>query len=250
VWLDPGFWTYYFDSIFAKQIAFFCDSILTRVLPTFDSIAEEADGLANQEFERFGHLPVTDENVDIADFAESAQDIGMEYSDRMTGTRQAVLNIATAGLYHMLEQQLLLFHRRQVLDRSEENEVRLLRLSELTTRLAGGGIYIDKLPSWPKIDELRLVANTVKHGEGKSAARLREIRPGLFVHPSLRADVLTIDKHGETTYVPSGGEDLFVGTTDFQEYKDAALRFWSEFRDLVSEKGTGRPAKRRDNSLS
>ena len=239
VWLDPGFWTYYFDSIFAKRITFFCDSILTRVLPTFESIAQEADRLANQEFERFGHLPVTDENVDLADFAETAQGIGLEYFDVMTGTRQAVLNYATAGLYHMLEQQLLLFHRRQVLSSSEENNVKLLKLSELKARLADGGICIDKLPSWPKIDELRLVANTVKHGEGDSAMRLREIRPDLFVPPSLRAEIFTVGKDGKTRHMPWYGEDLFVGSDDLRDNKDAALRFWSEFGQLILEKGAG-----------
>jgi hypothetical protein len=48
------------------------------------------------------------------------------------------------------------------------------------------GLDLSSLPSWPVIDELRLVANVVKHGEGDSAEKLRETRPELFVYPSLR----------------------------------------------------------------
>ena len=35
------------------------------------------------------------------------------------------------------------------------------------------------------MDELRLVANTVKHAEGISAEKLRNIRPQLFQHPTV-----------------------------------------------------------------
>jgi hypothetical protein len=37
---------------------------------------------------------------------------------------------------------------------------------------------------WARIDELRLVANSVKHAEGPSAQQLRELRADLFQNPA------------------------------------------------------------------
>ena len=238
MWVNPQFWSHYFETIFAKQIATLCDSIVNRVLPTFANIEEEAKKFAEQEYERLGSLPALGDYVDMGDIAESARDAGIDYYQLMSGVRQGLINIATAGLYHLFEQQLLFFHRRQVLHPSEENDIRWLKIKELKTRLAGGGVDIVKLPSWPKTDELRLVANTVKHGEGESAEQLRKIRQDFFVHPFLREHSLFAKSPRHPIYMPMSGEDIFVEINDFQAYKNAVLSFWEEFSELILAKGT------------
>ncbi|WP_027364123.1 hypothetical protein [Desulfotruncus alcoholivorax] len=39
---------------------------------------------------------------------------------------------------------------------------------------------IESMKCWEKIKELRLLVNVIKHAEGKSADRLRKIRPDYF----------------------------------------------------------------------
>ncbi len=236
MWFDPLFWSRYFKDPFSKQITAFCDSIIDRVLPAFDNIDEEAEKVAEQEYTRIGNLSAN-EYVDIEKIAESAQDAGIEYHELLSRAKQGLMNIATAGLYHLFEQQLLFFYRRQVLHTSQENDTKLFKLKELKTRLASGGIDIEKLPSWPKINELRLVANTVKHGEGDSAEQLRDIRQDLFIHPSLRSNDFLANNPHYTIYMPMSGEDIFVEVNDFQKYKDAVLGFWEEFSTLILAKG-------------
>jgi hypothetical protein len=85
------------------------------------------------------------------------------------------------------------------------------------------------------VDELRLVANTVKHGEGASAARLRQLRPELFVHPALRDDPEWGGIPGHSAEMPMGGEDICVTRDDLERYRDALLSFWREFGDAIVE---------------
>ena len=43
------------------------------------------------------------------------------------------------------------------------------------------GIDIEKFSSWAKVNELRLLANAVKHADGDSCTELKGLRPDLFV---------------------------------------------------------------------
>jgi hypothetical protein len=87
------------------------------------------------------------------------------------------------------------------------------------------------LSSWPLVDELRLVANVVKHGEGASAGRLRKIRPDLFVYPTLREDRSGVSRlRVETTLF---GQDFFVTDEEFKRYHDGSVVFWTELADAL-----------------
>jgi hypothetical protein len=236
MWLDPQFWSHCFKDTFAKQIDTFWNAVVNRVLPTLDHIAEEAEKVAEHVYQRLGNDPAS-EFTDMSDIAESAQDAGIAYYDLMSGMKQNFLNIATVGLHHLFEQQLLVFHRRQVLGPNQEDDVRLLEVKEMKGCLAEAGIDIEGLSSWPKIDELRLVANAVKHGEGSSARQLRNRRRDLFVHPSVRKEGPFGDHPQQRIYMPMSGVEVFVTVKDFGEYRDAILMFWDEFGTLILANG-------------
>jgi hypothetical protein len=97
------------------------------------------------------------------------------------------------------------------------------------------GIDLASLPAWARIDELRLVANSVKHAEGRSAQQLRELRADLFQNPAfahIRAEMggRWLDRQ-EPLAMPLAGEDLFVTENDLQAYATAAR---SLFEDIVA----------------
>lgn len=232
MWLDLNFWSSYFK-VFSRQITVFCESVVNRVFPTFDQIDKEAEKIEEEEYERIGSLP-GDENSDMADAAEKAQEAGLEHYMLMSGVKQALISVTIAGLYHLFEQQLLLFHRKQVLDQSNENKSKLMNLCELKKRLADAGINIESLSSWPKIDELRHVTNAIKHAEGVSADKLRSVRPDLFVHPTLRNGSPLGENIHYPIYMPLGGEDIYPEINDFQEYGKAITDFWDEFGKSIS----------------
>lgn len=236
VWLDGHFWSRHFKQGFIPQVNAFCDAVINRVLPTFAGIAKEADDVVQAEYQRIGSLSTAESEVlDMADIAERAQEAGLVYYEALEGVRQALTNLAAAALYHMFEQQLLLFHRKQVLHPVEEDDISKIKTGELKKRLLDGGLDIESLESWPKVDELRLVANCVKHAEGVSSEKLRKLRSDLFVHPASRDEDLAWLPSSARVYLPLAGQDVYVTVDDFEAYRSAVVSFWEEFGNAIRQ---------------
>jgi hypothetical protein len=73
------------------------------------------------------------------------------------------------------------------LNRLIELDKKALSLSgwEAETKLRSLGIDVAKFPEWKSVMELRLVANCVKHAEGRACEELDKLRPDLFDPPSI-----------------------------------------------------------------
>jgi len=95
-------------------------------------------------------------------------------------------------------------------------------------------IDFETLPSWEVINEIRLVANTVKHGEGGSARDLRAVHSELFTNPTYTgfyedAGVSFGERVlGATLSAPLSGDDFFVTEEILQGYAESAEAFFSE----------------------
>ncbi|MFQ5592062.1 MAG: hypothetical protein ACE5HE_12920 [Phycisphaerae bacterium] len=169
---------------------------------------------------------------DPADFAEDAEQAGVSHYLLLEGIRQGMLNLFAAALYHAFEQQIMLFHRREVLRPAEENDHALLKLSEFQSRLARSGVDITTFSSRAKIEELRLVANAVIHAEGNSAKRLHTLRSDMFQNP--HPDQLGFPgARNPRIFQPLVGEDLYVSLTDVHDYRAALITFWQELSDAM-----------------
>lgn len=236
IWLDGHFWSYHFQAVFVPQINAFCDAIINRLLPAFADVDKEADEVAQTEYERLGSLPADEYGAwDMGDVAEQALEAGLAYYQALEGVRQSVMNLAAAALYHMFEQQLLFFHRRQVLHPSEEDTISKLKMGKLKKRLRDGGLDIESLKSWPKVNELRFAANSVKHAEGTSSEELRKLRPDLFVDLSLKDENLSWLASSTRVYLPLAGQDIYVTADDLEDYRSALVLFWEEFGNAVRQ---------------
>lgn len=91
------------------------------------------------------------------------------------------------------------------------------------------------LPSWPKVEELRLVANVVKHGPGKSLDDLFEVRPDLLTLSKSETLILPSGQSLAWVEKPAGGEDIYIGDADLAAYFDSALSLWQEFSQAIEE---------------
>lgn len=234
MYLDAKFWSHFFEISFAKQIGVFCDLLETRVLPVLSDTDAEAEAAAEREYDRLGNLPGGEYGpiLEMGDAAEMAQEAGLAHYEMMTATRQAFLNLAAAALYHMFEQQFLVFHRRQVLHPREEHDPKLsTKLDVFFKRLKAGGLNVEALPTWNTIAELGLAAHTIKHGEGRSARQLRSVRAKLFTPPLLHGT--RFDKPLGTVSQPLAGEDIYMTPEDIRRYRDALLSFWKDFGEAI-----------------
>lgn len=230
--LNHTFWSSTSRHEFSTQLAAIVDALETRILPAFDGVDKEGEAVAKDAWERFMSAPGTGDE-EPGDFVEAAEQAGVSHYVLLHGIRQGMLNLFAAALYHAFEQQVMLLFRREILDPQEENDSRLFQMMEFQKRLKGLGIDITEFSSWSKIDELRLVANTVKHAEGDSAQKLHGQRPDLFEHPDLRKQGLSFGTSNPHVFLPLPGEDLYVSLEDIRQYRDALLEFWKELGDAM-----------------
>lgn len=230
-----GFWEEYIRNQFIKQIELLTESVQSRLIPTFDTLEKEAEELTEQEWDRLCSSCYSPD-IDPADLAEKAQEAGIDYYMTLSGIKQTILNITATVLYHLFEQQIIFFLRREVLRPTQENDIGLMKVSVFREQLLANGIDIFSFRSWEKIEELRVVSNAVKHAEGVSASKLREMRPDMFKHPTLRNHPEMDIMHSAVTrvYLPMAGDDIFVLPKDLSGYKDALVDFWVEFISVCS----------------
>lgn len=220
------YWAYQIKANFIPGIDFFSRCLEGKIVPAFDSIDNEADEVEREAFENPSEY-IDPENYDPANAAENAFERGLEYYEWMKGTLQGVINLFAAGLYHLFEQQLLLFHRQELLSIGENNNMRLLNLREAISRLLTHGINIENFESWLKIDELRLVANTVKHADGSSAQDLKSRRPDLFSRP-ITSLVMNSTITLGPVFTPLMGDSIYITQSEFKKYVSSVNEFWGE----------------------
>lgn len=231
---NASFWHRYFQSMFQPHLERMLDVLEQRLLPTFDRIEAEATALQEKTYNDLVSMPLDPDTVDESMLAEAAFEAGYKHFSGMESVRQALVNSFAPMLYHTWEQQLLDFHRREVLDPREQRDNRLLQVKVLQKRLLASGFDIRLVPTWVPIDELRLVANTVKHADGDSADLLKAARPEFF-EPDHANDKIARMPFRSTprVYRPMSGEDLYLTMADLRAYGRATINFWDEFADAL-----------------
>ncbi len=189
------------------------------------------------------YVPHVSPDTDPAYLAEKAHDTGVDYYMMVSGVRQALLNVSEATLYHLFEQQLLFFLRHEILYPSEKNNIdrlikkKILKISVFEKRCLQHNIDIKNFSSWKIINEMRLVANTVKHAEGKSAVDLRKIRPDLFKNPILKKfEIFKLPVNSRPLFMPLAGEDIYLSIEDLKNYGETIVKFWDELISSMYER--------------
>lgn len=136
---------------------------------------KQAHAIEEDTYERLS-AQVNPETGDASELYEQAFDAGLSFYETMVSLYQATLNLFSAGLFHLIEQQLADLTHDGAMDIAAADT----QLANVT-RYYQDHLKIDltQFGSWDVIQEMRLVANATKHGEGGSAEDLRGIRPEL-----------------------------------------------------------------------
>jgi hypothetical protein len=88
------------------------------------------------------------------------------------------------------------------------------------------GVEVREFPEWPKMEEeLRWVANAVKHPAAGGAKKLRERRPELFFLPGSRGEAHPVGGILPAEN-PLGGDGLYITEEGFKDYSALVRRFW------------------------
>lgn len=189
----------------------FVSCIENTLLPPFRDLETRAHAVSEEYF----HNEDSSNFTDPEDFADVAWAKGLEWFQETEAIRQGVVNLLSAGLYHLVEYQIRSCGALAVL----------------------GWTDTKALPSGNVINELRLVANVVKHADGKSADALRKISPDLFVYPALAG--YNLPPLTKLLGSPLSGMGLYVSEARLQLYCRAAISIFEELAqqlDSLSEK--------------
>lgn len=194
------------------------------VFPPFADPDRQAEDAAQRHWDERMSESVGENgpDADPGDIADDAQAAGLAFYQTVIAMHHAVLNLFAAGLFHLFEQQIASLYRdwtgRTAATRPLDSLRNWLREE--------AQIDVTRSPSWNRLYELELLANVVKHAEGRSANELRGLNPDYFRQPFLREtafrDIPTTERPVET---PLTGGDIYVTKGDYDRFLEAVLMF-------------------------
>lgn len=162
-------------------------------------------------------------NLECDAIAEIAHDKGLEMYEYLTIMKSNHLFMTIVMLYCIWEQQLKKFTIRE-LTHCFDFDKKTLEFNEIKKVFELHNIKITDKNSWEKIDELKCLVNTIKHGDGKSAKKLRKLRPKFFQLEQFKNfDLLEINDSVLMDFI-----SLQIKENDFYSYIKATKDFWDE----------------------
>ena len=196
--------------------------VTKRLLPTFDTFGTEALKHGEESFrgKAAGLDPLDSDQYEAAAyFADKAMDETLAFADMLVAMYFASVGLYSVGLFHLFEQHFTDLRLEVLEAHTYSKEIKLKEVVDwLKTDVS---IDVTAFTTWPVIDELRLVANTIKHAEGGSATAVRSRRPDLFIHPSKREEGdYSATSLQSRVRKPLFGEDLYLTTDDFSRYSE------------------------------
>ena len=168
--------------------------------------------------------PCGENYPDPSDLAEQVEYESYLYYDLLEKTNYRLLAMWVCCLYETWEQQVLCFIRQEI-NNGDLYQERLPQKYEGIEKLwKNYGMDIREWNCWSKLNECRLVTNTIKHSEGQSEEALRAVRPELFkfqnsIH-NKEIDRLRL-YHSTLSEVT-----LNITEQDLNDYADALIDFW------------------------
>ncbi len=200
-----------------------------KVYPPFADPEVQAERVAQEHWDQRMGEPVYDDNdVDPGSIADDAHDKSLAFYMDLWPMQVVVLNLFATGLYHLHEQQMFALSRRWGIDPSI-GALRRWLIENLETDIRSA-------PMWPMVYELSLVANVVKHAEGRSSEELRQRNPVYFRHPGMRNEAFaSIPQSDLPVHGPLTGEDIYVTKEDYDAFAQAVFDFWEWLASAVEE---------------
>lgn len=229
------FWADFIQDVILPRVFCLQEVFEHRILAAFEGLEEEAQQIRNREWERLIHQPVGPDDFDYGEsIVEEAEEASITYYITVSSIRQTIINLFAVALYHLFEQELFFIFRNEVIPTPSESP----ELKEVVKWFKSSGIDIERFRSWFKLYELRLVANTVKHADGKSSRKLKELRPGIFEPPDCPGWNKSL--YPRQVFLPLAGEDLYLTSEEIQSYFEAIQNFWIELVDNLRTFSTDR----------
>ena len=205
-----------------SEISDYIEIYFKKLLPVFKDIESDAKKHVHNFHDNIMSQPACDDSIDPSSIAENAQEEGIDYYLHLKLGKYNLTATWHATLYQVWEQQIRRFLFRETPHVKKIKFERFCtKLSEIKEKFKLHNVDIENFSCWPQINELRLLCNVIKHGDGKSAKELRKIKPMLFKQEG-GTDHMKIFK---TTLLE---ETLNIDEKTLQNYTEALLSFWDK----------------------
>lgn len=221
---------------FQKPYDYYLDVYFKKVAVVFENIEEEADEIARNQYEKLGEYFNPDIH-DESDFADSAFEKGLEYYEAISLVKYNNKLMWISTMYQFWEQQVRKFlyeeitHSGYTLFDEKGNELTFetycTNFGQIKDEFSSFGQNLEELKCWSTIRELRLLANVIKHGEGRASKDLEKIRPDFFKSEITESNLMKSYKTVLTEQV------LNIKDSDFIKYKEALQNFWQELPERL-----------------
>ncbi|PWK06241.1 hypothetical protein [Tumebacillus permanentifrigoris] len=215
--------------MFKSQIELYVNTFSKKVFPLFSNIEQEADELSDNYFNCIMGGNGYDE-VDPADVAQNAIDAGLEYYENLSLMKYNTIAMCIAMMYQFWEQQVrkFLFDEVSRYYHIEFKDFCSKGIRQIKSEFKAHDVDLENLQCWKKINELRLLCNVIKHGDGDSASELK----------NLNADFLLIDSFNRlelynTTLLKAV---LNIDESHLSEYGAYLINFWNELPERMYSK--------------
>jgi hypothetical protein len=213
-----------------EMVALYSAGFSTRVLAAFDDIEAKAAALS-AAMEAYHNARINEpvgDNDHYRDDADKDLAHAAGVYEELEFVRRQVTGLAVAGLYHLWERLLKRFVIQELVTadlrwRQPYNvilEVYKYDFKQLTTLISDNGWDIKAEDFYRDLYSLCLVANVVKHGNGRSCEELLKTAPEFF-----RTHWLSSPVSGR----PSSAEELSLDARHFERFTQAVRAFFRQF---------------------
>jgi hypothetical protein len=210
------------DRHFSPSIESYCDILLDRIVPVFDDAEGEQKGAAAD----FLHRASSWFGEDYDGAVDAAYEHAQEHTMQFLEMRAVFLATGVSGLFHLFEKQLYLHVNKELkiwlaspLNRWQDLEDMIPKFDRKWGQDATCQDLVNAFRD-ADLQELRLVANTVKHGNDGQSYRQLVKNDAVVVKAERVEDDWTAGPYSIL------GVAISVQVDDVKRYRDAILRFW------------------------
>jgi hypothetical protein len=202
-----------------SEIESFQEFYNERLFPNFDEIEKEAEEHSETFFQKGMESYGTE--IDPASLADSALEKGIYKYQELSLIKYEFTASAISTAFMLWEQQTRRFLFNEMKHCLEiKMETFCVNFGEIKDAFAYHGVEIETLDCWKKINELQLLYNVIKHGDGRSAKKLRKLHEQLFEQMYLKTNFSSTIESTLLSEVLNISQDLF------NEYCEALKEFW------------------------
>jgi len=198
------------------------------IIPIFADIGKKADAFEKEIREGKRPTPSYIPEDDYEGFIQYIEDAGQKKYQDLTMLHYQTICMWISCLDQVWEQDIISF----ILNKAKKDKIHYyskdkkkeIKLDFYFAKCIFNmyGFNFEELKIWPKIKELRLLVNVIKHGEGISSDNLKKIHPEYYKISSFNTnkDLLSL------FHSSLGFETLNVKEEDFLNYCNILVEFW------------------------